>query len=64
MSEAKRSERMENTFPCARCELTPVELVDSVYELVFSLKPESPAQAQWKQRWLTNAKRYGAGFDC
>jgi len=46
------------------CEWTPVELVDAVYELVFAYKPESPAQEQWKRRWLLNAKRYGAGFDC
>ena len=44
-------------------ELTPVELVDAVYEMVFVYKPESPAQEAWKRRWLANAKRYGAGFD-
>ena len=45
------------------CDLTPVELVDAVYEMVFVYKPESPAQEAWKRRWLANAKRYGAGFD-
>jgi hypothetical protein len=45
-------------------ELTPVELVDAAYELVFTYKPESPAQEAWKQKWLCNAKRHGAGLDC
>ena len=39
-------------------------MVDGVYELVFVYKPESPAQAKWRQDWLENAKRHGAGFDC
>ena len=55
---------VHGTCPPACCELTPVELVDAVYELVFAYKPESSAQEQWKRRWLLNAKRYGAGFDC
>ena len=54
---------VHGTCPPACCELTPVELVDAVYELVFVYKPESHAQEQWKRRWLLNAKRYGAGFD-
>jgi len=45
-------------------ELTPVELVDAAYELVFTYKPESPAQETWKQKWLCNAKQHGAGLDC
>jgi hypothetical protein len=61
---SEQSERMENTSPCTCCELTPVELVDAVYEMVFACKPESPAQEEWKRRWLINAKRHGAGFDC
>jgi hypothetical protein len=39
-------------------------MVDGVYELVFAYKPESPAQAKWRQDWLEKAKRHGAGFDC
>jgi hypothetical protein len=45
-------------------EWTPVELVDAVYELVLCYKPSSPAQEAWKQKWLWNAKRHGAGIDC
>ena len=62
--EYKRVGLSQVPAPCGCCELTPVELVDAVYEMVFSYKPESPAQEQWKRRWLLNAKRYGAGLDC
>lgn len=45
-------------------ELTPVELVDAAYDLVFRYDAESPAQKKWKERWLSNARKYGAGLDC
>jgi hypothetical protein len=44
-------------------DMTPIELVDSAYELVFIYKPQSLAQETWRRKWLRNAKLYGAGLD-
>ena len=51
------------TKPDDSLTLTAIELVDAAYDLVCAYVPSSPAQIQWKERWLRNAKALGAGPD-
>jgi UTP-glucose-1-phosphate uridylyltransferase len=41
----------------------PVSLVDGVYDLVFRYKPESQAQAKWREDWLEKARKHGVGLE-
>jgi len=38
-------------------------LLDGCYDLIFIWKAESPAQKEWKERWLRLAKKHGASLD-
>ena len=38
-----------------------VSLVDGAYEIVELFKPQSPAQAKWRESWMAQARGIGAG---
>ena len=38
-------------------------LIDAVYDLVYIFKPSSPAQEEWKKKWLETARKYGASLE-
>ena len=35
-------------------------LIDGAYDIIELWKAESPAQIEWKKRWLENARKHGA----
>lgn len=35
-------------------------LLDGCYEVVELFDPETPSQAEWKQKWLEGARKHGA----
>ena len=38
-------------------------LIDAAYDLVFAYKPEYPAQIVWREKWLENARKFGASLE-
>lgn len=41
-------------------EMELLELVDGCFEIIEIWKPQSPAQKEWKERWLEKARKLGA----
>lgn len=37
-----------------------LRLIDGAYEIVELYKPQSPAQEEWRKRWLEDARSLGA----
>lgn len=47
---------------CIKCNEL-LSLVDGCYEIIEIYKPQSPAQVEWKKRWLEKARKLGASCE-